>query len=267
MAEDKGLLMFSFKHLNIEIMGRVVVLRLGDGSKMNAMSVDGHAELPLFFREFQRVEEVSVAVVTGAVAPEKKPAFSVGGDLDLLRRMNTEADVRSRVFSDALELVRSLIDLDKPLVAAVNGPAMGAGAITALLSDFIYMERKAVLADGHIRAALAAGDGGTIAWPLAVGLVKAKQYLMTGDFIDAVEAERLGLVTAVVPDGEALERGVETAKRLADGPQPAIRATKRALHGHLRHAYTLGFEQALLAEEVNVSSSEASLAIERLASR
>ena len=259
--------MFNFKHLNIEVSGSIVVLRLGDGSKMNAMEIDGHGELPLFFREFQRVEQVSVAVVTGAVAPGQKPAFSVGGNIDLLRRMNTEADVRSRIFHDALELVRSLIDLDKPLVAAVNGPAMGAGAITALLSDFIYMERKAKLADGHIRAALAAGDGGTIVWPLTVGLVKAKQYLMTGDFIDAVEAERLGLVTAVVPDGESLTQSIETAKRLADGPQPAIRATKRALHAHLRHAYTLGFEQALLAEEVNVCSNEASLAIERLASR
>jgi enoyl-CoA hydratase len=259
--------MFNFKHLNIEVSGSVAVLRLGDGTKMNAMEIDGHGELPLFFREFQRLEQVSAAVVTGAVAPGQKPAFSVGGNLELLRRMNQEEDVRCRIFGDALDLVRSLIDLDKPLVAAVNGPAMGAGAITALLSDFIYMEKKALLADGHIRAAIAAGDGGTIAWPLAVGLIKAKQYLMTGDFIDAVEAERLGLVTAVVPDGEALERSIATAKRLADGPQAAIRATKRALNAHLRHGYTLGFEQALLAEEVNVSSSDASAAIERLSNR
>src|SRR4029077_4921648 len=105
--------MFSFKHLNIEGSGSIVVLRLGDGNRMNAMDIESHAELPLFFREFQRKEELSVAGVTGAVAPGTKPAFSVGGDLDLLRRMNNEPDVRSRIFNDALELVRSLIDLDK----------------------------------------------------------------------------------------------------------------------------------------------------------
>jgi len=256
-----------FKHLKIEVRGPIVLLRLGDGSRLNAMEIDGHAELPLFFREFQRLEELSAAVVTGSTAPGQKPAFSVGGNLDLLRLMNVDGVVRSRIFGDALELVRSLIDLDKPLVAAVNGHAMGAGAIVALLSDFIYMEKKALLADGHMRAAIAAGDGGTIAWPLAMGVVKAKQYLLTGDFIDAVEAERLGLVTAVVPDGESLETSLATAKRLADGPQAALRATKRAIQSHLRHAYTLGFEQSLLAEEVNVSSEEARSAIERLSSR
>jgi hypothetical protein len=109
-----------FKHLKIEVRGPIVLLRLGDGSRMNAMEIDGHAELPLFFREFQRLEGLSAAVVTGSVAQGQKPAFSVGGNLDLLRLMNADPDVRSRIFGDALELVRSLIDLDKPLVAAVT---------------------------------------------------------------------------------------------------------------------------------------------------
>lgn len=257
----------NFKHLNIEARGSIALLQLGDGSKLNAMDVDGHSELPLFFREFQRTDRFSVAVVTGATAPGKRPSFSIGGDLELLRQMNADQAVRSRVFRDALELVRSLIDLDKPLVAAVNGYAMGAGAIVALLSDFIYMETSALLADGHVRASIAAGDGGTIAWPLAMGVVKAKQYLLTGDFISATDAERLGLVTAIVADGGSLDAGLAIAERLANGPQDAIRGTKRAIQSHLRHAYTLGFEQVLLAEEMNVCSEEARQAIERLSNR
>lgn len=254
----------SFKHLGIRVDGSIVFLTLGDGSKLNAVDVESHAELPMFFRAFQLEDSLSAAVVTGASQKNGRGAFSIGGDLDLLQQMHENDHIRQRVFRDAAELVRSLIDLDKPLISAVNGYAMGAGAVVALFSDFIYMEQSALVSDGHVRAAIAAGDGGTITWPLAMGVVKAKQYLLTGDFIDATEAERLGLITAAVADGGSLEAATATAQRLANGPQPAIRATKRAIHAHMRNAYNLGFEQALLAEEFNVVSEEARIAIENL---
>ena len=232
-----------YKYLAVDVRGAIAFITINRPDRMNACNREDHAEFPRILRDLARDDELKVAVVTGAGR-----AFSVGADLDLLEYMNTHPDELTELSNEAREIVNAHIDLEKPIIAAINGYAMGAAAIFGLLCDFVIVERQAKIADGHVRAALAAGDGGALIWPLAVGLTKAKRYLLTGDWINAQEAERIGLVTEVVEEGESLKRAAEIAERLAAGPQTAIRYTKRALNQWLRLGATTAFDYSLALE-------------------
>lgn len=219
--------------------------------RLNACSIEDHAEMGATFRRLNADPEVRAVVVTGAGR-----AFCVGGTFDLLQASNEDDELHEQIMQDARELVYALIDFEKVLVSAVNGVAVGPGAILALLSDFIIMEQSAQLADGHTRAALAAGDGGVIAWPLALGLVRAKRFLLTGDSISAEEAAEMGLITEMVDDGMSMQRARQIAKRLAHGPQTAIRFTKRALNSWYRAAAVDYFEHSLGLESLTMKTAE-----------
>lgn len=232
-----------FSFLDISIRDHIATVLLNKPSKLNACDAAGHTELSTVLRVLQSDEAVRAVVVTGAGR-----AFSVGGDLDLVDEIHESPQANVRVMNEAREIVRSQIDFEKPIVAAVNGVAMGASLAFALLCDYIVMERQARIADGHIRAALGAGDGGALIWPLTMGLTKAKKYLMTGDWLGAEEAERLGLVSEVVNEGQSFNRAMAVARRLADGPQFAIRATKMALNQWLRVGQMASFDFSLALE-------------------
>jgi enoyl-CoA hydratase len=166
------------------------------------------------------------------------------------------------------ELVRAHIDLDKPMVAAINGPAAGSGMMFALLCDWIIVEEQAPICDGHIKAAIAAGDGGTMIWPLTVGITRTKRWLMTGDWIDAHEAERIGLVTEVVGTGESLERAKEVAERFVAMPQMAVRSTKRAINQWLSFgmAHSFDYAAALETQTFSLGGAEVRAAVEGMRS-
>lgn len=249
-----------YRFLKITVRDGVAFILIDRPDRLNACTLDGHAEFSRILRQIADDEAVNVAVVTGAGT-----AFSVGGDLDLLDGLidGPEGDTE-RLFNDARELVLAHVDLDKPVVAAVNGHAMGAGAAFALLCDYIVMERQAIIADGHVRAALAAGDGGALIWPLTVGLTTAKRYLLTGDGINAVQAAQLGLVSEVVDEGEGWTRATAVAARLAAGPQRAIRYTKRSLNQWLRLGVGTAFDYSLALELRTMGTGEAADAIRRL---
>jgi enoyl-CoA hydratase/carnithine racemase len=140
-----------------------------------------------------------------------------------------------------------MIDLDKPIVSAINGVAVGAGLVVALLADVSIIAETARLTDGHTRLGVAAGDHAAIIWPLLCGMAKAKYYLLTCDFIDGREAERIGLVSLCVPPDQVMPRAEAVADRLAGGAQFAIRYTKRALNNWLRQAGPI-FDQSLALE-------------------
>ncbi len=250
----------SYSYFDVSVEDRIALLRFSRPEKMNSCTIDQHTELPRVLRELQADPEVSAAVVTGS-----GESFSIGGDYNLLeqtyRNENGELD---RVIDDGRELVHAHVELDKPIIAAINGYAMGAGAAFGLLCDVIIIEHGVRIADGHIRAGIAAGDGGTLAWPLAVGVVKAKRYLLTGDWITAEEAERIGLATEVVEPGKSLERAMEYARRFVNGPQQAIRATKRAVNDWLRLGVTVTFDHSLALEGLTMRSEDAARAIEKL---
>ena len=141
-----------------------------------------------------------------------------------------------------------MINLDKPIISAINGVAVGAGLAVALMADISIASEKARFTDGHVRLGVAAGDHAAVIWPMLIGMAKAKYYLMTCEFLDGTEAERIGLVSQVVPHEELMDKAMDVANRLAVGSQQALRYTKRSLNQWLRQAEHMAFDYSLALE-------------------
>ncbi|MFZ5827614.1 MAG: enoyl-CoA hydratase/isomerase family protein [Bacillota bacterium] len=198
---------------------------------LNSVTAQMHTELTRVWREIDADEEISVVLVRGA-----NGKFSSGGDFDLVEAIMKDHDTRLRVWKEARDLVYNIINCSKPVVAAVEGPAVGAGLAVALLSDISIAGRTARFVDGHVRIGVAAGDHAAIIWPLLVGMAKAKYYLLLNESISGEEAERIGLVSQCVDDEKVYETALAVANRLAKGSPSAIRWTKYALNNWLRMA-------------------------------
>ncbi|GGG44901.1 enoyl-CoA hydratase [Caldovatus sediminis] len=229
---------------------RVLRLTINRPDRMNALSPAMHRALTEVWREIDADGSVSVVIVTGAGR-----AFSAGGDLDLVSRMNADFETRIRVWKEARDMVYNMIGCSKPIISAINGAAVGAGIVLALMSDITIAGHSARLIDGHTKLGVASGDHAPIIWPLLCGMAKSKYYLLTCDPLDGREAERIGLVSLCVPDDELQARALETAVRLAEGPQSAIRWTKLALNNWLRQAGPI-FEAALAMEFMGFTGPE-----------
>lgn len=208
------------------------VLRIAmDNGKLNAADRIMHEELGRVWRDLDADPDVNAAIITGAGR-----AFSAGGDFAMIREMMADFDVRARVWKEARDIVRNLIDCGKPVVSAMRGPAVGAGLVCGLLADISIAARDCRIIDGHTRLGVAAGDHAAIIWPLLCGMAKAKYYLLLCDPVSGEEAERIGLVSLAVEDAELDAKAMEIAARLAEGAQSAIRWTKYALNNWLRQA-------------------------------
>ncbi len=199
--------------------------------RMNATDERLHAELAGVWRDIAADPGTNAAVVTGAGR-----AFSAGGDLEMIERMAGDYRRIAAMAGEAAELVTGMLECEKPIVSAINGTAVGAGLAVALLADISIIAEDARLTDGHLRLGVVAGDHAAILWPLLCGMAKAKYYLLTADFIDGREAERIGLVSRCVPATDVLDTALAVAARIAEGPQHAARWTKRTLNHWLRAA-------------------------------
>jgi enoyl-CoA hydratase len=213
---------------------------------MNATNAKLHGELAEVWLDVARDPAVKVALITGA----GDRAFSAGGDLQLLEQQSGDFGEVARVLKEAADIVFNMVNCDKPIVSAINGVAVGAGLTVALMADISIIAEEARFSDGHMRLGVAAGDHATIIWPLLCGMAKAKYYLLTAEFIDGREAERIGLVSLCVPRAELMERAAAVAEKLAGGPQHAVRWTKRTLNHWLRNAGPI-FESSLGYEFLN----------------
>ncbi|MDA2944871.1 MAG: enoyl-CoA hydratase/isomerase family protein [Actinomycetota bacterium] len=229
----------------------VVLVTLSNPGRLNATDAVMHAELATIFRDLDADPDVRAVVVTGADG-----AFSAGGDLDWIAQQVGDHDQTMVVMREAGEIVRSLIECDTPVVSAINGVAVGAGLAVALMADISVIDADARFTDGHIRLGVAAGDHAVAIWPLLCGMAKAKYLLMTADFIDGREAERIGLVSKAVTAEEVLPEALRIAATLATGPTQAIRMTKRALNHWLRQALP-AFEASLAYEMLNFLGPDA----------
>ncbi|MGD0314255.1 MAG: enoyl-CoA hydratase/isomerase family protein [Acidimicrobiales bacterium] len=215
-----------FRHLRFDRPAPGVLLITIDRPEvLNAANERLHRELSEVWAVADADETVAVSVITGAGR-----AFSAGGDLAMVERMTTDHDAVVEQWHDAKAVVESLLGSTKPVVSAINGVAVGAGLVVALLADVSVMAESARLSDGHVRLGVAAGDHAAILWPLLCGMAKAKYYLMTAEFVPGPEAERIGLVTRCVPDAEVLDEAIAIAVRLAQGSRTAVQWTKRVLN-------------------------------------
>jgi len=232
-----------FRHILFERPAPGVLwMTLNRPEVLNAADERLHTELVEIWKTLDRDPETHVAVVTGAGR-----AFSAGGDLDWVERSYRSFEEITRILDEARDLVYNMLHCDTPIISAINGPAVGAGLVIALLADISIAAEGARLADGHVRMGVAAGDHAAIVWPLLCGMAKAKYYLLTSDFVSGKEAERLGLVSLCVPDDQLLDRALAVAKDLASGPRYAIKFTKRALNQWLLQAGPI-FDHSLALE-------------------
>jgi enoyl-CoA hydratase len=240
-----------FQHIAFERREHGILwLTLNRPETLNAADRRLHSELVHVWETIDRDPQVRVAVVTGAGR-----AFSAGGDLQLVEDAHRNYLEVLRILDEARDLVYNIVKCSKPLVSAINGPAVGAGLVVALLADISIAAESARLADGHVRMGVAAGDHAAIVWPLLCGMARAKYYLMTSEFVSGHEAERIGLVSLCVPDEELLARAQAVAVTLATGPQHAIRFTKRALNQWLLQAGPI-FDHSLALEMLGFFSDD-----------
>lgn len=208
----------------------VATIRLNRPGKKNSFTMD-MIDLWLDALEKSRKDpEIKVIVVTGT-----GDSFCSGADLTGLPDVECCAvDHKNMLWEQIHRVALTMEDIDKPIIAAVNGIAVGAGMDMALMCDLRFVADTARFSEGYIRIGVAPGDGGCYFLPRLVGVAKALELFWTGDFIDAQEALRIGMVNRVYPADKLMEETYDFARKLADGPGLVIRTTKRATYQSCR---------------------------------
>ncbi len=211
--------------LLVEYEGPIATVTLNRPAALNAANAELHKAIAEVWGDLAATDGLRAVVLTGA-----GKAFSAGGDLPLLQAMTTDLDLRRQIMLEASILVRALVSFPHPIIAAVNGPAVGLGCSLASLSDVVVMEEQAFFADPHVALGLVAGDGGAITWPMHIGLQRSKEWLLLGDRISAQEAQRIGLANRVVAKGESVAVAKEYAARFVALPPQSLAETRKALN-------------------------------------
>jgi enoyl-CoA hydratase len=215
----------SYTTLHFERRNRVLHVKFNRPDAMNAINHAAHAELVRFFAELSVDPLTDVTILSGAGR-----AFSAGGDIDHMQSMVDDPRIFLEQIPDIKRLIFSMLDCPKPIIAKLNGAAIGLGATIALFCDVIFAARGVKIGDPHVRVGLVAGDGGAVIWPHLIGHARAKELLMTGRIITAEQAEQFGLINHVVPAGD-LDRVVdEFVEELSKGAMQAIQWTKLSVN-------------------------------------
>ena len=216
--------------LKVEKQDRVMTITLDAPESMNAFSAEMHHSMSRIWDDVQDDPEVNVVVLTGAGR-----AFSAGGNVIAMQQKIDNPELwDATTLPEAKRIIFRMLECDKPVIARVNGHAVGLGATVALMCDIIIAADTAKIGDPHVNAGLVAGDGGALIWPQLIGFARAKEYLFTGDLMTAAEAHRIGLINHVVPPEELDERVYGLARRLAAGATRSIRWTKQVINIPLR---------------------------------
>ncbi len=248
--------------VRVEADGPVRIVRLSRPEQLNAINDELHRGLTRVFPQLSDDSDARVAVITG-----EGRAFSAGGDFDLLDRMANDRVLRRDVIAEGRELVLNMLRCRIPVVAAVNGPAVGLGCSVIALSDVVYMAESAYLSDPHVMVGLVAADGGPLTWPLHTSLLLAKEYAFTGDRISAQRAAQIGLANHVCPDAEVLSAALATAHKIAALPPQAVEATKRVLNLHVERAVLATIDFAMSAESQSFDTPELRANVDRFLGR
>lgn len=246
-------------HIRVEDDGPVRLVRLDRPEQLNATNHELHRGLAALFPQVDADPEARAVVLTG-----NGRAFSAGGDFSYLDELTRDDALRRETMTDGRRIVTGMVACRVPVVAAVNGPAVGLGCSLVALSDVVFMAETAHLADPHVLVGLVAADGGPVTWPLLTSLQLAKEYALTGERIPARRAAEIGLVNHVCPDGEVLDRAVAFAHRVAALPRRAVEDTKRVLNLHLERAVLGALDFALAAEDRSFRSAELRTNLDRL---
>jgi enoyl-CoA hydratase len=237
--------------LLIEERGAVRLVTLNRPEALNATNEALHHGLVRVWRLIAEDDSARAVVITGAGR-----AFSAGGDFEHFVELWDDREMRRKEIDGARRLVHEMLDFPLPVVAAVNGPAVGLGCNLAVCSDIVLMAESSYISDPHVAVGLTAADGGAPTWPLLMGMLRAKEYLLTSERIPADQAVAIGLANRVVPDADLLDQALALATKLAAQPAQAVQTTKRALNMHMKRAVAGVLEYALSEEYASFDTSE-----------
>ncbi|CAN7399388.1 enoyl-CoA hydratase/isomerase family protein [Mycolicibacterium frederiksbergense] len=245
------------KEIQVEADGPLRLITLNRPEELNAVNDDLHVGLARLWSRLSLDRTARAAVITGA-----GKAFSAGGDFNYIKQISEDADLRAKTIADGREIVIGMARCRVPVIAAVNGPAVGLGCSVVALSDIVYMAEKAFLADPHVQVGLVAADGGPLIWPMQMSILQAKEYALTGARIPAAKAVELGLANHVVAD--PLTEAIAAAKKILDLPQKAVESTKRILNIQLERQVMMTLDYATTAEELTFGTDELKANVARL---
>lgn len=247
---------YGFTYIRTELDDRGVLwATLDRPERRNAITPEMHDELTPLFRNIAADRDVRVVVLTGAGDRAFCAGADFGGMQDNLDQ-GAYADGFPELMIGSAALVRAQLAVPQPMLSMINGDAIGLGATMALFCDISFMADHARLADPHVNAGLVAGDGGAILWPLLMGLNRGKEFLLTGDLMDAATAERMGLVNHVHPLADLREATAAMAHRLAAGPQVAIQFNKRLANTEVVDRVNRLIDASLAMEAITFTTAD-----------
>ncbi|WP_327116833.1 enoyl-CoA hydratase/isomerase family protein [Nocardia sp. NBC_01730] len=235
--------------IDVQADGVLRIITLNRPDALNAVNDALHSGLAELWPQLNADRDARAAVLTGA-----GKAFSAGGDFSYLAELANDPVLRAKTIAHGRDIVLGMARCRIPVVAAVNGPAVGLGCSLVALSDLVYIAEEAYLADPHVRVGLVAADGGPLTWPLQMSLLHAKEYALTGERITAQRACELGLANHVAAD--PLAEALASAKRIAELPRQAVEATKRMLNMHIERAVLATLDYANAAEDLSFQTDD-----------
>jgi enoyl-CoA hydratase len=236
--------------LRVEIDGPIRTVVMNRPQALNAVNSGLHYGIANVWRQLSADQEARVVILTGAGR-----CFSAGGDLDWISTFLDDPAARYESLREGAQIIEEMLRFPLPVIAAVNGAAVGLGCSIAVLSDIVLMSDAAYFADPHIAVGLVAGDGGAAFWPLLTPIMRSRGFLFTGDRIPAATAVEIGLASRACAPDELMSEAHALAARLAELPGPALQGTKRVLNMHL-HQLNAVVQAGLAAEEVSMRSDE-----------
>lgn len=240
------------ENLSIEIDDGIMTLALDNPDKLNANTDAMHWSLSRIWDDIDADNRVNVVIFTGA----GDRAFSAGGDPHHMQKMIDEPDLWRKTVREAKRIIFNILECEKPIIARVNGHAVGFGATLALASDLIVAVETAKFGDPHVNTGLVCGDGGALLWPQQIGNARAKEFLFTGDLITAREAAEIGLINYAVPRDELDAKVNELAQKIARGAGRSIRLTKNVMNIPIRQAAHMMMDLGMANETLSAQSDD-----------
>ena len=236
--------------LLVETDGPLRTVVINRAAELNCVNESLHWALANVWRQLASDKAAQAVILTGAGR-----AFCAGGDLGWITTFLDDPVARDESIREGAQIIEEMLRFPLPIIAAVNGPAVGLGCSIALLCDIVLISEAAYLADPHVAVGLVAGDGGAALWPLLTPIMRSREYLYTGDRIPAATAVELGLASRIVAADELLAEAHRLAERLAAQPPAALQGTRRIVNMHLSQVLG-GALQAGFAAEVATMQSE-----------
>ena len=240
------------ENLRIDVEDHILTLTLHNPEKLNANTEAMHWSLSRIWDDIDADPDVHVVVFTGA----GDRAFSAGGDPRHMQEMIDDPREWVNTAREAKRIIFNMLECDTPIIARLNGHAVGFGATLALASDLIVAVEDAKFGDPHVSTGLVCGDGGALLWPQMIGYARAKEFLYTGKLVTAREAAEMGLINHAVPRERLDEVVMDLARRIANGAARAIQMTKNAMNVPLRQAAHGAMDVGIANELISAGSED-----------